>query len=72
MHSNAAKVVSRTILWLLELKNDEQPQLANFAFHGRNAILVKFVNVLQPTLCESPQPVVKFCVKFGEVQKVSA
>jgi len=31
---------------IAKLQNDETPQIANFSFHCRNAVLVKYVNVL--------------------------
>jgi len=31
---------------IAKLRNDETPQIANFAFHCRNAVLVKYANVL--------------------------
>ena len=57
-------LIGVTHLWyyfydnIAKLQDDETPQIANFAFQCSNAVLVKYVNVLQPTLRESPQPVV--------------
>jgi len=44
---------------IVKLQSDEIPQIANFAFHGRNAVLVKNVNILSPRLFYNPQPVAK-------------
>ena len=45
-------LIEVTHLWynfydnIAKLQDDETPQIANFAFHCRNAVLVKYVNVL--------------------------
>jgi len=45
-------LIEVTHLWynfhdnIAKLQDDETPQITNFAFHGRNAVSVKNVNVL--------------------------
>jgi len=44
-------LIEATHLWynfydnIAKLQNNETPQISNFAFHCRNAVLVKYVNV---------------------------